>query len=138
MMDNTMEHADIDGATELHEKLLDPAYVLLVFTTSDVMSAYEVILEDEDDAFPGLPSNFDELPEAVRLSLVEAAQRVFEDVSRQNEALMDAIRDTLGKRSCSHCGGNLDANWSCGWCSGILCSECMKNRLTFGQPCPRD
>ena len=119
--------------------LLDPEHVLSVFTTNDVSAMYEAIMEDEDHGFPaGQPSNFGELPQVVRLSLVEAAQRVFQDVNGQHDALMDAVRKVLSERFCFHCGGTLDYNWPCGWCEGILCSQCMKNRLTFGHPCPHD
>ena len=84
-----------DGPTNHQDMLLDPQYVLSVFTTSDVMTTYDAIQMDEDYACPGLPSNFEELPEAMRVRLVEAAERVFEDVSRQNDDLMDVIRDAL-------------------------------------------
>ena len=127
-----------DGPTNPQDILLDPEYVLCVFTTSDVISTYEAIQADEDYALPGHPSNFEELPEAMRLSLVEAAERVFEDVSRQNDTLMDAIRDALSEQFCSHCGGNRDGEWVCAWCASNICSQCMKNRLTFGNPCPRN
>ena len=99
-----------DGPTNRQDMLLDPEYVLSVFTTSDVITTYETIQADEDYALPDQPSNFSDLPEVVRLSLVEAAQRVFEDVSQQNDALMDAIRKTLCERPCAHCGGSLDYN----------------------------
>ena len=86
-----------DGPTNYQDRLLDPQYVLTVFTTSDVMTTYEAIQMDEDYACPDLPSNFEELPEAMRVRLVEAAERVFEDVSQQNEALMDVIRETMSE-----------------------------------------
>ena len=62
-----------DGPTNRQDMLLDPEYVLSVFTTSDVSSMYETIQADEDYALPDQPSNFGELPQATRLSLVEAA-----------------------------------------------------------------
>ena len=86
-----------DGPTNHQDVLLNPQYVLSVFTTSDVMTTYEAIQMDEDYADPNLPSNFEELPEAMRVRLIEAAERVFEDVSRQNEALMDVIRETISE-----------------------------------------
>ena len=86
-----------DGPTNHQDMLLDPEYVLSVFTTSDVSSTYEAIQTDEDYACPGLPSNFEELPQAMRLRLVEAAQRVFENVSRQNDDLMEAIREAMSE-----------------------------------------
>ena len=86
-----------DGPTNHQDVLLNPQYVLTVFTTSDVMTTYDAIQEDEDYADPNLPSNFEELPEAMRVRLIEAAERVFEDVSRQNEALMDVIRETMSE-----------------------------------------
>ena len=112
----------VDGPTNPQDILLDPEYVLCVFTTSDVISTYEAIQADEDYALPGLPSNFEELPEAIRLSLVEAAERVFEDVSRQNDDLMDAIKDALSDRFCSHCGGSHDGESVCPWCASNICS----------------
>ena len=129
----------VDGPTNPQDILLDPEYVLSVFTTSDVSSMYEAIMEGGAYELPaGQPSNFGELPQVVRLSLVEAAQRVFQDVNRQHDALMDAVREALSERFCFHCGGSLDAEWVCGWCAGNLCSQCMKNRFTFGHPCPQD
>ena len=86
-----------DGPTNHQDVLLNPQYVLTVFTTSDVMTTYDAIQADEDYADPNLPSNFEELPEATRVRLIEAAERVFEDVSRQNEALMDVIRETMSE-----------------------------------------
>ena len=65
-----------DGPTNHQDILLNPQYVLTVFTTSDVMTTYEAIQADEDYAFPGHPSNFEELPEAMRVRLIEAAERV--------------------------------------------------------------
>ena len=84
-----------DAPTNPLDYLLDPQYVICVFTTSDVMTTYDAIQMDEDHGYPDLPSNFEELPEEMRLSLIEAGERVFEDVSRQNEALMDAIRQAI-------------------------------------------
>ena len=86
-----------DGPTNHQDVLLNPQYVLTVFTTSDVMTTYDAIQADEGYADPNLPSNFEELPEAMRVRLIEAAERVFEDVSRQNEALMDIIRETMSE-----------------------------------------
>ena len=86
-----------DGPTNHQDVLLNPQYVLTVFTTSDVMTTYEAIQMDEDYADPNLPSNFEELPEATRVRLIEAAERAFEDVSQQNEALMDVIRETMSE-----------------------------------------
>ena len=86
-----------DGPTNHQDVLLNPQYVLTVFTTSDVMTTYDAIQADEDYADPNLPSNFEELPEAMRVRLIEAAERVFEDVSRQNDDLMDIIRETMSK-----------------------------------------
>ena len=53
--------------------------------------------------------------------------------------LSDVPYDWVAKADCcAHCGAILDYNWPCGWCREILCSQCMKNRLTFGRPCPWD
>ena len=42
-----------DGPTNRQDMLLDPEYVLSVFTTSDVSGMYETIMEDEDSGSPG-------------------------------------------------------------------------------------
>ena len=40
--------------------------------------------------------------------------------------LTDVPCDWVAKADCcAHCVGNLDYNWPCGWCRGILCSQCM-------------
>ena len=86
-----------DGPTNHPDMLLDPQYVLTVFTTSDVMTTYDAIQMDEDHGYPNLPANFEELPEAMRLSLIEAGERVFEDASRQNEDLMEVMRKVMSE-----------------------------------------
>ena len=86
-----------DGPTNYPDMLLDPQYVLSVFTTSDVMTTYDAMQMDEDDGYPDLPANFEELPEEMRVSLIEAAERVFEDASRQNETLMEVISKTISE-----------------------------------------
>ena len=86
-----------DGPTNHQDVLLNPQYVLTVFTTSDVMTTYEAIQADEDYADPNLPSNFEELPEEMRVRLIEAAESVLEDASRQNEDLMEVMRKIMSE-----------------------------------------
>ena len=129
----------VDGPTNPQDIFLDPEYVLSVFKTSDVSGMYEAIMKGGAYGLPAnQPANFGELPQVVRLSLIETAQRVFQDAGRQHDALMDALTDALSERFCFHCGDSVYGEWVCGWCAGNLCSQCMKNRLTFGHPCPVD
>ena len=86
-----------DGPTNYPDMLLDPQYVLTVFTTSDVMTTYDAIQMDEEDEYSDLPSNFEELPEEMRVRLIEAAESVLEDASRQNEDLMEVMRKIMSE-----------------------------------------
>ena len=86
-----------DGPTNHPDMLLDPQYVLTVFTTSDVMTTYDAIQMDEEDEYSNLPYNFEELPEEMRVRLIEAAESVLEDASRQNEDLMEVMRKVMSE-----------------------------------------
>ena len=86
-----------DGPTNHPDMLLDPQYVLTVFTTSDVMTTYDAIQMDEENEYSNLPYNFEELPEEMRVRLIEAAESVLEDASRQNEDLMEVIRKVMSE-----------------------------------------
>ena len=86
-----------DGPTNYPDMLLDPQYVLTVFTTSDVMTTYDAIQIDEEDEYSDLPYNFEELPEEMRVRLIEAAESVLEDASRQNEDLMEVMRKVMSE-----------------------------------------
>ena len=86
-----------DGPTNHPDMLLDPQYVLTVFTTSDMMTTYDAIQMDEEDEYSNLPYNFEELPEEMRVRLIEAAESVLEDASRQNEDLMEVMRKVMSE-----------------------------------------
>ena len=89
----------IDGPTNRQDMLLDPEYVLSVFTTSDVISTYETIQADEDYALPGQPSKRQSVLPVHLLGLAPllgCIGAVAGDVKFQDDRVMDHPVDGRG------------------------------------------
>lgn len=91
------------ASSDPQEMMLDPDYILSVFTVADVIMQYEMMTEAEDEATTGFPPDFDDLPRELQLGLVEAAQRVFNDCGQENDAIADAVTDSLKEASRDYC-----------------------------------
>ena len=76
---------------------LHPSYVLTAFTTEDVVTTYEEMVEENPEQYEGWPPTFNELSLDTQTALVHAAARVFRDVSVEMIDLQHSIEERLAE-----------------------------------------